>query len=541
MYIEPNSVIRLLTNVPLDPTYDHTIYWDDVTADLAKAKQIRYFSSMTKHLLQRQTYQRVQRGFINVGITAEDLYDCNYLMFQNTSFGSKWFYAFIKSVEYVNNAISRVEYEIDVMQTWFFDYELEECFVEREHSITDELFENIVTENLEIGNEYVNNALAEYDMNDMSLCVLVNRVTPTGVAPTRVINNICTPMYVLAGLRISNDPVDIARIEALFNEYQESDIVAVYQYPAVFGDGFSTTEPITVNKAISPNITSIDGYVPKNKKLFSSPYNKLIVSNNSGDIAEYKWENFSDINAPVNFNITGVFVSTPCVICYPTNYRGIANAYDDGLLYANFPQCPWSGDVFKAWWAQNKASFVTSGLTSVLSSLAIGSLTGAAAMAFTTNPAIAAATAVTSVASTTAHVQGYVANALAKIQDIKNTPSQTHGQSQTDSLNPGMRRVKFSFYNVSIKAQFARIIDEYFTRFGYATHRTKVPNRNVRPFWTFTKTTDCTIRGSIPADDITAICRIYNAGVTFWKDPYAIGNYSLDNSPVSETQEEQNG
>ena len=126
-------------------------------------------------------------------------------------------------------------------------------------------------------------------------------------------------------------------------------------------------------------------------------------------------------------------------------------------------------------------------------------------------------------------------------QDIKNTPSQTHGQSQTDSLNPGMRRVKFSFYSLSIKAQFARIIDDYFTRYGYATNRTKVPNRNARPFWTFTKTAGCTIRGSIPADSAVSICNIYNAGITFWKDPYAIGNYSLDNRPITENMENQNG
>lgn len=50
---------------------------------------------------------------------AEDLYDCNYLAFQNTSFGSKWFYAFITSVEYVNNITSEITFEIDVLQTYF--------------------------------------------------------------------------------------------------------------------------------------------------------------------------------------------------------------------------------------------------------------------------------------------------------------------------------------------------------------------------------------------------------------------------------------
>lgn len=48
-----------------------------------------------------------------VGINAENLYDCNYIMFQNASFGTKWFYAFITSVAYENNETSRITMEID--------------------------------------------------------------------------------------------------------------------------------------------------------------------------------------------------------------------------------------------------------------------------------------------------------------------------------------------------------------------------------------------------------------------------------------------
>ena len=56
-------------------------------------------------------------------MNVEALYNCNYLAFQNASFGGKWFYAFIDSVEYVNNVTSEVTYTIDVMQTWHFQYQ----------------------------------------------------------------------------------------------------------------------------------------------------------------------------------------------------------------------------------------------------------------------------------------------------------------------------------------------------------------------------------------------------------------------------------
>ena len=145
MYIEPNTTIRVLKNVPLDNSYEHTLYFANKTA------QTNYFMGLTKHPLVNQSYQRVQKGVARVQIKAEDLYDCNYIMFQNTNFGDKWFYAFITGVEYVNNIVSEITFEIDVMQTWYFDYTLQKCYVEREHSVTDNIGENIVTEPVDLG------------------------------------------------------------------------------------------------------------------------------------------------------------------------------------------------------------------------------------------------------------------------------------------------------------------------------------------------------------------------------------------------------
>ena len=118
MYISPNTTIRMLKDVPLDNTYRNTIYFANV------ANQTSYFSGKTKYTFAAQSYQRVQKGTLRIGRKADDLYDCNYLMFQNTAYGNKWFYAFVVGVEYVNNETSEVIFEIDVMQTWHFDYDV---------------------------------------------------------------------------------------------------------------------------------------------------------------------------------------------------------------------------------------------------------------------------------------------------------------------------------------------------------------------------------------------------------------------------------
>ena len=76
MYIAPNSIIKVLKNVPIDNKYKHTLYFADRPA------QQTYFASKYKYNLDNYTYMREQKK-IRVGIKADNLYDCNYLMYQN--------------------------------------------------------------------------------------------------------------------------------------------------------------------------------------------------------------------------------------------------------------------------------------------------------------------------------------------------------------------------------------------------------------------------------------------------------------------------
>ena len=88
-YVTPQTKIFILKDVPLDNTYQHTLFFS------SKEAQISYFSGLVKYSYVNCTYQRVKRSACRVEINSENLYDCNYIMFQNTAFGDKWFYAFI--------------------------------------------------------------------------------------------------------------------------------------------------------------------------------------------------------------------------------------------------------------------------------------------------------------------------------------------------------------------------------------------------------------------------------------------------------------
>ena len=126
MYIEPSTEIIILQDVPLDTTYKHSIYFANETA------QQTYFKSKKKYHLTKQSYQRVNKGVTRVNIKAEDLYNCNYLMFRNDNFGNKWFYAFITGMRYINDNLTEISITTDCFQTWQFDLIYKLSFVERE-------------------------------------------------------------------------------------------------------------------------------------------------------------------------------------------------------------------------------------------------------------------------------------------------------------------------------------------------------------------------------------------------------------------------
>lgn len=53
-------------------------------------------------------------------------------MYQNENYSTKWFYAFIDDMKYINDSMTEISISTDVWQTWQFDLSFLESFVERE-------------------------------------------------------------------------------------------------------------------------------------------------------------------------------------------------------------------------------------------------------------------------------------------------------------------------------------------------------------------------------------------------------------------------
>ena len=120
-----------------------------------------------------------------------------------------------------------------------------------------------------------------------------------------------------------------------------------------------------------------------------------------------------------------------------------------------------------------------------------------------------------------------VAERLSEREKAKLLPDKYNAGTGNTPLQ--FNRTGFTLYCKSIREPMMRRIDSYFEMYGYRTDELKVPNMNSRPHWNFVKTAWANISGNIPADDIAKLKEIFNNGITFWKNPSEVGNYSLNN------------
>ena len=532
MYITPRTHIRLLRECPCDPEYTNTIHWFD------KSSQENYFKGLTKYNLDNYSYQRYDKNKIRVEIVADNLYDINYMMFQNSAYGNKWFYAFVTKIEYVNDVTTEITYEIDDMQTWYTDFDFNPCFVERQHNETDKIGDNIIPESVDCG-EYIFNSYSDIS-NFEEVFDLKHIVTIVGVIDIDTFDQLSADgtmfekMY--TGVKLyafDNNYSGIEdKINALINQYTKNpdSITIMYTAPynaienTFFNDGVAE---LTFSNATAPTrhinlyeVSSgvhLDGYVPKNNKLYTYPYSFCNIDNGRGNSIIIRHE-FCVNNTPR----VGVYLNVLApvnVVLQPENYkRANGILHTESLTLDNYPFCNWSIDAFKAWIAQNAGpatlSFATKA-AGVAATAMVGVMTGGIA------PMAAALVGGTALVTSTLS-KGYQASIAADL---------SRGEFNSGSTGISHNIQTFFVARVSVNSQNARIIDDYFTRYGYAQNKLMKPNRFARGQWTYVKTIGCTLKGKLPAEAEKHIQEIMDKGITFWVEPNNVGNY-LINNPV---------
>ena len=525
MYIEPRTNIRFLSGVPLDESYEHTIYFANKTA------QASYFASKTKYQVPDSTYQRVNRGRCRIGVGAENLYNCNYMMFQNQSYGTKWFYAFVLSVEYISDGCTEVTFEIDPIQTYCFDWHMRQCLVERQHVRDDSIGANLMAEPVDLG-DYVGNDYQEtVGLNKMVLIVATGSEPDSLQGGVPVSGSVISGMY--SGVKyqpfyIQNDDMSWntsqinqanSYLEACTSAGISESVVSVFMMPEIFCENIvGNDKPIPVKYTelfVMQDAYKLDGYTPKNKKMYTYPYNALRVDNGQNSKI-YKFEFFPKYNIGDNydrsyqFEIWTQLSCAPSLLMIPYKYKGVDNNFSESMGLDAFGQCAYTIDGYRAWLAQNsiKTSYNF-----------MQNLAGITIAVATANPILGAS-----------QLLG-AGQTLSNIAQAGMLPDKVNG-TQTANVLLANSHLGFYFTRLSVNRKYAKMIDDFFTKYGYAVNELRVPELDVRPHWTYVKTKKCVMECDAPADDVKKICSIFDNGITWWRNASEVGNYSLDNSPT---------
>ncbi len=145
---------ELLENVNFDNSYQNVIDFENIEQQeqFFGEKVVQSFDNFT--IVRKNEEIKIEENVNNV--------NSNYCRYTNTIDGvEKTFYAFITNKEYVNPEITRLTLEVDVWQTYMFDYEIKQSFIDRQHKDRFQIVGRVikpkydlVKENVDAGSEY---------------------------------------------------------------------------------------------------------------------------------------------------------------------------------------------------------------------------------------------------------------------------------------------------------------------------------------------------------------------------------------------------
>lgn len=257
--------------------------------------------------------------------------------------------------------------------------------------------------------------------------------------------------------------------------------------------------------------STIDGYTPKNNKLFTKEFNYLYITNNAGTDVTFNYEDFYDptnVSFYLGGNIGQGCSLKLCPIGYKHNYDYQSEEYSFGINGAKMPICAWSSDYYTNWLTQNAVNMQAGAITGAIGGFSSGGYAGGIIGGI-----------------------GSIFNSMVQGTQASIIPDQSKGNTNCSDITFSWRRY-FSVKRMSVRSEMAQVIDGFFSRFGYKVNSTKIPNITGRTNWNYVKTIDCAIHAYAPQEDVNEIKEMFNNGVTFWHNPATFLDYSQNNTII---------
>lgn len=502
--IAPNTVVHLL-NVPIEEDQQNQMDFASV------GTQTAYFIS--KVVLGQSyangdfTYQR-KDNIIRIPAEYDALQSVNYVMYQNTYYNNKWFYAFVTKKEYINANMTALYIKTDVFQTWQFDWVLKQSMIERMTTASDNIGEFCQPEPLNVQAYPVDRVTLGKCSIGMSTQnpILFFSENPSALEddpPIRVgFNSGAITMEYGKIYNSIYDPQLSTDLGLLEDDGQLEMISNI-------GIGFYGDLPVSQDSTTTKTFVK-EPVTPMNNKTYNYCYGVVLgTSSYKLTVQQLKKHTF-------DYNAEGWWGTSPFVVL---NLQDIPNATVD---YRGIPIPSIVMDAY-----QNAMNHRIAELDNT--QIAHTFCTGMRALVSSGNPGKALK----------AGAQEYFKIEIDKLETYLDReankdlePSQVTGYAAPSSNFAagfgGIWLIRFA----PTPEEFKRV-DDFFSMFGYAINRIDMPKFKNRTYWDYLKTMDINIDGNIPQDDVEELKSIFNKGITVWHGNSASNTNWCDYSHIN--------
>lgn len=536
----PSTNLRLLST-PLTADYDNTLWFPDV------ATQTAYFIGKTVKAIDNFNYIKKDNTIVVSG-DVDSYYNCNYIMYQNKNFTTKWFYAFIVRTEWAGMNQTRFYLATDVLQTWLFNITWFQSYVDRCHSDTDVAGDNIVPEDFNTNNSGGYQVATSYDVTPNHV-VLLATANYAGESKTgQLTNGIYSGAQKLGDFTL---PLNADGLSTILGSYVRQGtataVVRLQQVPKALVD-------TSVGVSFAKYPSAVNGYTPKNKKLLSSAFITCFMSMYGQECT------FSSafITSPnVSINLSSDYTSGT-ISAFVTNYSN--SNIGTIAMFAVVPESSWAYNQYKndfnlhnasnaIYTERSKLQRGVNKINSVLDTVgAAADLTKSisnilplhAISMFGTQSQTSGIGAITSSASNAVSSLGNTITQFSGIDDITedltrisesyNAPATGSAAASNGYITSG-RTMFTAGYKVPPR-DIAERIDNFLTVYGYKQSTYRNINLHARASWTYIKTNGLNIDGDFPQEDINAIKQVFDKGVFWWSYTAKFGNFDQANGIV---------
>lgn len=466
------------------------------------------------------TYQRKDR-IIRVPVNVEDLYNVNYVMYKNTHFSEKYFYAFITKLEYINENTTAIYIEGDPFQTWLFDIEIKESYVEREMPVLDNY--NTLSDNVAHG-QLIELDSFEYTLSGAYFLICSSDITQDttndSIPYKFTIGHFTIPAWCIYFDYTEEERLSEV-IQHISNKGRGDRIITCVYVPYIANKNNLQTTTINLEQStpalgtikvltgFTDGVNSMSGILTFDyssitcdyKKELTYPYAKIIVTDTgTGQSIELAPEKFLD-EKKAQFQITGTIGEMPTYKITPKNYNGKFLSFEDTLCVRCNTTLATSNNNYSKYLMLN-------GEMNNLNRLDILSSSGFSLAGSGFSPIGVGATTVSMFTN------------IAKITASENQAAKL-GNQITRFSEGAMERL--CFYNsikvtlLTMDTNHLNMAKTYWKMYGYPTNVLKVPNRTSNNY-NYVKLINPNITGNIPQDDLNQIIKIYEEGITLWND-----------------------